>query len=175
MGAVGVLAIFSALWILAIVLFGRWTEAGGRRAKLPDISDVDEMSGGEFERFVGRLMEQRGWSVDQRGGSGDFGADLIAHAAADRIVVQAKRRKPSNAVGPGVIRKTVGAREYHDCTQAMVVTNSGFSRAATKTAEKTNVRLVDREELRRWVRSVEGSDRKETPAGTGTSGPTREP
>ncbi len=59
----------------------------------PDITVVDGMSGSEFEKLVGRLMEKQGYEVGNLRGSNDYGVDIIANKGDDRIAVQIKRSK----------------------------------------------------------------------------------
>lgn len=119
--------------------------------RLPEETAVDGMSGRQFEEFVARLLEKKGYRVQRKGGSGDFGADVICEAAQDRILVQAKKRTPPDTIGPSVIRDVVGGMSFHDCDQAMVVTNVDFSSAAEEQASCVPCELVGRENLKRWM------------------------
>lgn len=117
------------------------------------LARIDQMSGQQFERRVGEVLRGRGYEVEQKGGVGDFGADMIASRGGRRYVVQAKRRAPDSKIGPKVVRATIGAREHFGCSRAMVVTNCQFSGRAEQQAGRA-CRLVDRTELAEWMRQI---------------------
>ena len=56
-----------------------------------DESHVSEMSGSEFERFVGLLYSKRGYNVTLTPSGPDQGVDLIFSRGGIKIAVQAKR------------------------------------------------------------------------------------
>lgn len=126
---------------------------GVENAQARSVDAVDEMSGQEFEKYIGRVLESRGFEVDQKGGTGDFGADIIASREGQRYVVQAKRRVPDSKVGPRVIRATIGACEHFGCDRAMVITNCHFSDRAKEQAGRA-CRLVARSELAKWIEEI---------------------
>lgn len=76
---------------------------------------------------------------------GDYGADLVVRKDGFHSVVQAKRYNRS--VGVKAIQEAVAAKEYYQCNQAMVVTNSYYSQQAKKLASANNVELWDRDKL----------------------------
>jgi restriction system protein len=61
------------------------------------------------------------------------------------VVIQAKRY--SKDVGIKVVQEVMGAKAYYSADGAWVVTNSHFTKAATVLAKKSNVILIDREQL----------------------------
>lgn len=125
-----------------------------KRNRVLGLDKVDKMTGAEFERYIGDLLEARGFRVEHKGGSADFGADLIAARDGHRYVVQAKRRGPGRKVPPRIVRATIGAREHFGCNRAMVVTNQYFSDNATKQAG-TICQLIDRGHLADWIRKAQ--------------------
>lgn len=143
------LLLFATLWQNVSEAKKRREEKRASRALAVD--DVDKMSGHEFERYVGFLLEEAGFEVEETPGSGDRGADLIVRGNGRRFLVQTKRWK--NSVGPGVVRETVGAQHssathYDGC---MVVTNSTFTDGAREAANGNHCKLVGRSELATWI------------------------
>lgn len=67
-------------------------------------------------------------------------------------VIQAKRRKPGNTVGNGVVQKTAGAAQRFDAPNAVVVTTSSFTSPAKTAARQADVELIDGDELERLHR-----------------------
>jgi hypothetical protein len=80
--------------------------------------------------------------------SGDFGADIIAvNQEGVKVAVQCKRYGEQNYVGILAIQEIFTAMEYYDCQQAMVITNSFFTKQAAQTAQKVGVTLWNRNDL----------------------------
>jgi restriction system protein len=82
-------------------------------------------------------------------------------------VVQAKRY--SQSVGVKAVQEAVAAKAYYDCTEAMVVSNSRYTKQAAHLAQKNKVVLWDRDML---IRQLAASGAKLEVAETRTSGPT---
>lgn len=83
------------LWLgvpaVLVVVAGR-VLAGRRRAELrrAGIGQVDRMSGHEFEHKVGQVLADLGYRTRVTRASGDYGADVVAQRAGERVVIQAK-------------------------------------------------------------------------------------
>jgi hypothetical protein len=91
------------------------------------------LSPGEFEDFVGDLLESTGqWSDVRRvGGAGDRGADLLARDRFGRpFIVQCKRYHTGHKVNAGEIRDFLGARDIYGADEGLFVTTSTFTEAA---------------------------------------------
>lgn len=159
--------VFGAVCVV-LVLLGVWwwrrmcKEVRDRRSM--GMSGVDEMSGDDFEKYVGSLLVAQGWeSVRVVGGSeeqsrgrgyqGDFGADVVGKRNGVLFAVQAKRYR--GFVGVEAIYQVLGGRDYYHCEQTMVVTNSRFSDQAWELSRKTGTELVDRRRLQEWISEYE--------------------
>ncbi|MBD8027343.1 restriction endonuclease [Ureibacillus sp. Re31] len=140
-------AIFSIiLFLIFIISFKIWRKTRGyARLRKAGIKEIDEMTGEEFEEFLGYLFQKRGYKVSYTKASSDYGADLILEDRNDIIAVQAKRY--SGSVGVKAVQEIIGALKMYDATEAWVVTNSYFTRQAEKLAETNDVYLIDRDEL----------------------------
>ncbi|BDH59991.1 restriction endonuclease [Lysinibacillus sp. PLM2] len=129
-----------------LLVFKLWRgTSNNRRLKRAGIREIDEMSGEEFEQFLGFLFEKRGFKVSYTKASGDYGADLILTDRDEVIAVQAKRY--SGTVGVKAVQEISGALKMYEATQGWVVTNSYFTKQAEKLAESNEVYLIDRDEL----------------------------
>ena len=62
-----------------------------RRVKNTTLSKIDHMTGEEFEDYLASLFRLQGWKVNEVGGSGDYGADLIIKKLGETYIIQAKR------------------------------------------------------------------------------------
>lgn len=115
------------------------------RLRKSGIDDIDSMEGLQFEHYLKELFLSRGYKVKMTATTGDFGADLILSKEDRRIVVQAKRY--SKAVGIKAVQEVIAAVKMYGATEAWVVTNSGFTKAAVELAGKHEVKLIDRYQL----------------------------
>ena len=109
------------------------------------MKEIDQMTGEEFEQFLGELFKRRGFKITYTSTSGDYGADLILRDGDEKIAVQAKRY--SGNVGVKAVQEIIGAVKMYDANEAWVVTNSYFTKQAIKLAEINDVYLIDRDEL----------------------------
>ena len=141
-GAIGAMVVF----LFLLLFFKVWLSTrGSARLRKAGIREIDEMTGEEFEEFLGHLFDKRGYDVSYTKASGDYGADLILEDRDDIIAVQAKRY--SGNVGVKAVQEIIGALKMYEATQGWVVTNSYFTRQAEKLAELNDVYLIDRDEL----------------------------
>ena len=107
-----------------------------------DERHVSEMSGAEFERFVGKLYTRLGYTVSLTTAGADQGVDLILRKGDRQIAVQAKRW--TGSVGNTAVQEVIAGKLYYGCTDGMIVTNSTFSKSAIALAAKDpTISLID--------------------------------
>jgi len=113
---------------------------------------VDQMSGTEFEEFLGQLYQGIGWFVELTGKSNDRGCDLIIFTK-DRsrfVAIQAKRYKDKK-VSYDAVQQIYTARDIYKTKEAWVVTNSYFTTPAQTGAKQLGVTLHDRNYLQELI------------------------
>lgn len=122
-----------------------------RRIIRIEFSQIDSLSGRDFEWYVAQLLEKQGYKTRVVGGvnHGDYGADIIAEKDGVKTAVQTKRW--SWNVGIEAVYQAVGSAKYYHCTQAMVVTNNYFTQPAINLAQANKCLLIDRDKLKSWV------------------------
>lgn len=137
------------LWaLLGVVALGRaavyaWKV---RRLSRAGMFEIDRMSGHEFEAKLAITFRRLGYRAEVVGASGgDFGGDLVVSKDGTRTVVQAKCWKEN--VGVKAIQEAVAAKAMYRAQEAMVVTNSRFTKQAHELARKNRVKLWGRDEL----------------------------
>ena len=115
-----------------------------------------------FEQTVLNLLEGLGYGPARHlGRTGDGGIDGIIDRDAlglDSIYVQAKRW--TKLVGEPEVRTFSGSLDPHGATRGLLITTSGFTDTARRTAEtisagNKHIRLVDGEELAHLVNSLD--------------------
>ena len=101
------------------------------------------MSGYEYEAVVARHFQGKGYKCKVTSKSGDFGADIIAvHIKSGKsAAVQCKFFGYGNKVGIDAVYQAIGGKEYYECDEAWVVTNSEYTTQAQVMAKKTGVKL----------------------------------
>lgn len=114
-----------------------------------DFQRIDRMSGREFEAFLYKLFRSMGHPTTNLKDTGDFGADLLIRVNGRKTVVQAKRY--SKNVSLSAVQEIVAAKAYYESHDAVVVTNSYFTRSAQKLAQVNGVALWDRDALSRMM------------------------
>lgn len=111
---------------------------------------VDKLSGRAFEKYLEVQFRRLGYRVKLTEASHDYGADLVLKKWGKKTVVQAKRYEKN--VGIAAVQEAVGSIAYYDADQAMVVTNSGFTKSARNLARQNEVELWGRQEIREKFR-----------------------
>ena len=120
-----------------------------RRFRALELADVDNMSSGEFEQYVGKLMKRRGYKTKVIGKAGDMGVDVVAQNGAKKYAVQVKRY--NQPVSRRAVSDAVAGKEHYGCSAAMVVTNNYFTKGAMDLARSTKCQLIDRDTLADWI------------------------
>lgn len=113
--------------------------------KYINIYTIDSMSGYDFEDFLVKLFAVLGYDVEETRKSQDQGADLFVSKFGKKMVIQAKNYKDN--VGNAAVQQVISAKAFFNCDEAMVITNSYFTRSAIELAGNTQVTLMDRDGL----------------------------
>ena len=119
------------------------------RISIFKISQIDTLSGVEFEQYLFLLFKKMGYKVSLTRASNDFGADLILSMGSERGVVQAKRY--NSTVGVSAVQQAHSAKAHYGAEYAIVITNNYFSVEAKKLAKENSVTLIDRDGLQNLV------------------------
>lgn len=117
--------------------------------------NVDNMTGKEFEIFLEHLLTARGFKVKNVYHSNDGGVDLVAKKNKDTYSIQAKRYNQRKKVDRRAITDAIAGMKYRDCTKAMAITNSYFTKAAKEYGGKTGCILIDRDILAEWIHRLD--------------------
>lgn len=116
------------------------------------ISDIDLMSGYEFEKFISKLFQKMGYKAYATQESNDQGVDVIAEKGDVKVAIQTKCY--NGTVGNSAIQEIVAGMKYYEADKAMVITNSTFTKSAVELAKKNNVQLWDRKTLIEKINEV---------------------
>jgi restriction system protein len=114
-----------------------------------NISNVDSMTGTEFEKYLQQLLTGQGYQVQTTPGSGDLGVDLIAVRGNESVAVQVKRY--GSKLSRRAVSDAVAGMRHYQCSKAMVITNNYFMPGAVSLATSNDCMLVDRNTLADWI------------------------
>ncbi len=120
-----------------------------RALKAIEVSDIDNMTGIEFERYLGNLLKSQGYKIAFTRVSGDFGTDIVAKLNHDTYSVQAKRY--THSVDRSAISDAVAAMKVYGCNKSMVITSNYFTAMAKQFGRMNQCVLIDRNELAKWI------------------------
>ena len=109
-----------------------------------DAVDFDDMDGFEFEDLTCDILVANSFEIaESTQNSGDFGVDVIAER--DGVVYAIQCKRYHGPVGIDAVQQVYAGRDFYECNVAVVLTNSYFSRAAQRLADKIGVVLWDRD------------------------------
>jgi len=110
-----------------------------------------EMSGVEFEEYVKRLLERKGWRVDTTALTRDGGIDLIARRNDDvsvEVTLYVQCKNYSSPVGVDVVRELNGSLPKQlPGMRGVLVCPSGFTADAMAFAKDRGIAFWDRHHL----------------------------
>lgn len=130
------------------------------RLKKSGIHDIDKMTGRQFEYYLKLLYVNNGYFVKETRITGDYGADLVLEKNGKKIVIQAKRH--SKNVGLKAVQEAQTAKAYYGATEAWVVSNRDYTKAAYNLAKSNNVTLINRKQLIDMILQLNPGDAPDT-------------
>ena len=96
----------------------------------------------EYEEMVAAHFRGQGYSVDLTPISNDCGVDAFACKGNQKLALQAKMYGGTNRkVNREMVMQLHGAKDYFDCTEAMIVTDGDVADSARQVAAKLRIRI----------------------------------
>lgn len=111
--------------------------------ELPEYTSL--LTGHEYEHFVAGEFMKYGSDTQVTKGSGDHGLDILVTYREVRMAVQCKHYQ--SKVGNKAIQEAFSAKQFYDCSLAIVVSNSEFTPHARQAAKKLDVYLYHHEDI----------------------------
>ena len=97
----------------------------------------------EYESLVAAHFARLGYLTRQTARSGDYGVDVFAENAVERLAVQVKLYgHTSRRVNRQMVMELHGAKDYFDCDKAVLVTDGEFLPDAIEVAEKLGIQIL---------------------------------
>jgi restriction system protein len=111
---------------------------------LDERPNLMELTPGEFENLITNLFEKMGLETRLTQASRDGGVDCVAYDPrpifGGKVVIQAKRYK--NTVGVSAVRDLFGTMQNEGASKGILVTTSGYGKAAFEFAEGKPMELL---------------------------------
>ena len=108
-------------------------------------SNINYKKGLKFENFCFQKLRSQGWQVKRTPVSGDQGVDLIASIDDLRLCIQCKDHQ--KAIGNKAVQEVYAGKKYWSGTHAILISRSGFTKAAQKLALSSKVILINECEI----------------------------
>ena len=133
-------------------------EAPAKKKKQFSMHDIDVISlmdskhskGKLFEKYCAELLEYNNFrNVQVIGKAGDRGGDIIAWKGSRKVVVQCKCFQ--GTVPYSALEQTVTARRNHGAGEAILLSNSTFSKNTIQDAPLHQIHLWDRNKLQELI------------------------
>ena len=140
----------------------RFIEEADVLSTLDSRPNLMELTPNEFEFLTTNLFEKMGLEAKQTVASRDGGVDCVAFdprpILGGKVVVQAKRYK--NTVGVSAVRDLFGTMMNEGASKGILLTTSGYGKAAYEFANGKPIELLDGSNLLYLLREHAGIDAK---------------
>ena len=110
------------------------------------ISDIDGITGYEFEEIICYLFNYFKFKAKTTRKSGDYGVDVFAEYKNCKYCIQTKLYF-GHKVGSSAVQEINTGKNYFSCDYAIIITNSQYSKQAVDMATKLEVILFNRNDL----------------------------
>lgn len=97
----------------------------------------------EYEHIVADYFERKGYSTSVSQYSNDYGIDVFATKGKTKIAIQAKMFGGSiRPINRQMVMELHGAKDYFDCTKAVIATNGRIIENALEVAQKLKIEIL---------------------------------
>jgi hypothetical protein len=95
-----------------------------------------------YEEMVADHFRRQGYSVELTPRSNDYGVDAFARKENQKLALQAKMYRGVRKVNRAMVMQLHGAKDYFDCTEAVIVTDGEVTEDARKVAAKLRIKIL---------------------------------
>lgn len=97
----------------------------------------------QFEELVCEHFRQKGYEAETTSYSNDYGVDVFATKGKEKIAVQAKMYgSGTRKINRQMIMELHGAKDYFDCTKAVIATDGVLLHDALEVAQKLKIDIL---------------------------------
>lgn len=103
----------------------------------------------EYEQIVAEHFEKKGYKTTVSQYSNDYGVDVFATKGKEKIAIQAKMfGGSSRPINRQMIMELHGAKDYFDCTKAIIATNGRIIDNALEVAKELKIEILKLQAVR---------------------------
>jgi len=97
----------------------------------------------QFEEMVCSFFRDLGYQTEMTPYSNDYGVDVFAVKGNEKIAVQAKMYGGSSRrINRQMVMELHGAKDYFDCSKAIIATDGDLLSDAKQVAEKLGIEIL---------------------------------
>jgi restriction system protein len=96
----------------------------------------------QFEELVCEHFRKKGYNAETTTYTNDYGVDVFAIKGKEKIAVQAKMYGDSRKINRQMIMELHGAKDFFDCTKAIIATDGKVLSDAVLVAEKLKIEII---------------------------------
>lgn len=97
----------------------------------------------QFEELVCEYFRKQGYKAETTSYSNDYGIDVFATKGKEKIAVQAKMfGGTTRKINRQVVMELYGAKDFFDCTKAVMATDGTFLPTAIEVAKKLKIEIL---------------------------------
>ncbi|MSR98488.1 restriction endonuclease [Arthrobacter sp. BL-252-APC-1A] len=100
------------------------------------------MTPAEYESQIAAYFAHRGYRTQQTEISGDYGVDVFAENADERLAIQVKMYGTARRVNRQMVMELHGAKDYFDCDRAVIATDGELLPDAREVAAKLGIQVL---------------------------------
>ncbi|MBO0896107.1 restriction endonuclease [Arthrobacter sunyaminii] len=100
------------------------------------------MTPAEYESQIATHFDELGYRTRQTAMSGDYGVDVFAENADERLAIQVKMYGTARRVNRQMVMELHGAKDYFDCDRAVIATDGELLPDAREVTEKLGIQVL---------------------------------
>jgi Holliday junction resolvase len=98
----------------------------------------------QFEELVCDYFRNKGYEAKTTSYSNDYGVDVFASKGTEKIAIQAKMYgSGTRKINRQMVMELHGAKDYFDCTKALIATDGILLADALEVAKKLNIEILN--------------------------------
>jgi hypothetical protein len=102
----------------------------------------------QYEELVCEHFCSRGYKAQTTSYGNDYGVDIFAEKGKEKIAIQVKMYGSGRKINRQMIMELYGAKEYFDCTKAIIATDGSFLESAILVAQKLKIEILQINSIR---------------------------
>jgi restriction system protein len=119
----------------------------------------------QFEEYVCEHFRQQGYKAEITPYSSDYGVDVFAANNKEKIAIQAKMYGNSRKINRQMVMELHGAKDFFDCTKAVIATDGNFLPDALTIAKKLKIEILYLNEFQKNIPALKINNKNKTDKG----------